>query len=529
MTYRSPLRSAYRSGHARLRNGGRLALALAATVALGSSLLVAGPPAVAASDTVELFTSAVKPKQYSTSTKAAELGVRFSSATDGEVVALQFYRGPKQKRAYKGSLWAPDGRRLASAVFPKSSKAGWQIVNLSSPVSIQAGRTYVASYFDSNGRFGVIRNAFTRSYTRNGLTVATGGGVSKVSRKSTFPTTSYRRSNYLVDVVIRSRKPPVPTVTAVAPPTVTATPTATPTPSVSATTATPTPSATASTGCAVGEVGTGPNCVPAPPAPVSAGKRWTLSFNDEFNGTGVDSSKWANCFDWNYGSCTDSPNQGREHYHGSQNQVSGGAAHLVAEPMNPPVAGSGCYQGSCTYKSGLISTARRQANDGSDYRFSFTYGYVESRVKLTSKSGFFSAFWMLPNSANYSYDTELDIAEVLGGNPNTVFMTYHYNGRSTSYTPNVGNGNNGACQAKDYTKDFVRLGVDWQADHIAWYIDGVKCGQFNGNTTTIENGPMHLIMEVMVDNQWQRDWNMRTASGASDEMQIDYVRVYQQR
>lgn len=110
-----------------------------------------------------------------------------------------------------------------------------------------------------------------------------------------------------------------------------------------------------------------------------------------------------------------------------------------------------------------------------------------------------------------------------------MFMTYHYSGRTKSYTPNVGDRNNGACQVKDYTKDFVRFGVDWQADHIAWYIDGVKCGQFNGNTSTIESGPMHLILEVMVDIQWHRDWNLKSAAGASDQLQVDYVRAYQQK
>ena len=191
--------------------------------------------------------------------------------------------------------------------------------------------------------------------------------------------------------------------------------------------------------------------------------------------------------------------------------------------------GSSCYLGTCNYKSGVLTTARTRADDGSDYRFAFTYGYVETRVKLASKSGFFSAVWMLPNSPNYSYDTELDIAEVLGGNPNTIFMTYHYNGRSRSSTPNVGNGNNGACAAKDYTKDFVRLGLDWQPTHIAWYIDGVKCGQFDGNSSTIEDGPMHLILQVMVDNAWQRDWKHTSSAGAMDEMQVDYLRVFQQR
>ena len=88
----------------------------------------------------------------------------------------------------------------------------------------------------------------------------------------------------------------------------------------------------------------------------------------------------------------------------SQIKVGGGLCRLVAEPMSPAVSNSGCYQAKCDYKSGVITTARLQANDGSAYRYSFTYGYVESRTRLTSKNGFFTAFWMLPNDPNYSFD-----------------------------------------------------------------------------------------------------------------------------
>ena len=46
----------------------------------------------------------------------------------------------------------------------------------------------------------------------------------------------------------------------------------------------------------------------------------------------------------------------------------------------------------------------------------------------------------------------------------------------------------------------MRFGLDWQPTYIAWYINGVKCGQFNGNSTTVENGPMQLLLHMMIDN-----------------------------
>jgi hypothetical protein len=287
---------------------------------------------------------------------------------------------------------------------------------------------------------------------------------------------------------------------------------------------------TPTSGCPTGEIGTPPNCFPMPPAPVASGKQWTISYSEEFNGTSLDTTKLTPCFDWNYGACTSSFNTGKEHYLPSQVQVSNGTAKLVAEPLSPPYADGACYQGQCTYKAGLVATSRPNAGNGSAYLFPFTYGYVESRMKFPGTAGFFTAFWMLPVDPNFNYDTEIDIVEILGGFPDTIFMNYHYNGRSSNYTANSGLHNNGACAVKNYSTDWVRFGIDWQATSIAWYIDGVKCGQFNGNTTTIENGPMQIILHMMIDNQWERDWgSVMSSQTLVRQLEVDYIRIYQQR
>ena len=281
-------------------------------------------------------------------------------------------------------------------------------------------------------------------------------------------------------------------------------------------------------GCPGGEIGTPPDCFPLPPAPAASGKQWRVTYSEEFNGTTLDTTKLSPCFDWNYGDCTCSFNTGKERYLPSQVQLSDGTAKLVAEPLSPSYANGGCYQGQCTYKAGLVSTARPRADDGSGYLFPFTYGYLESRMKFPGTPGFFTAFWMLPTEPSYSYDTEIDIVEILGGYPDSIFQTYHYNGRSQSHTAS-GMHDNGACPVKDYSLDWVTFGLDWQPTHVAWYIDGVKCDQFDGDSTTIESGPMQFILHMMIDNSWERDWN----SVLSDQtlvrqLEVDYIRIYQQ-
>jgi len=268
-------------------------------------------------------------------------------------------------------------------------------------------------------------------------------------------------------------------------------------------------------------------CPSAPPVAARAGKTWKVSLAEEFSGSTYDKTKLTPCFDWNSGDCTSTFNNGREHYQPSQVVVSNGTAKLIAAPLSPPYASSACQNGSCTYKAGLLSTARARANS-SPYLFSFTYGYVESRFKFPATQGFFTAFWMLPTDRSYNYRSEIDILELLGDDPTTMFMTYHYNNRSQSFNVNKGKFNNGACPAKDYSKQFVRMGMDWQPDHIAWYIDGVKCAEFT-NSAQIENGPMQIILHMMVDNDWQRRWNVGLKDPTlTRQLEVDYLRVYQQ-
>jgi beta-glucanase (GH16 family) len=267
---------------------------------------------------------------------------------------------------------------------------------------------------------------------------------------------------------------------------------------------------------------------PAIPIAPPAGKTWTLGFDVEFDGTSLDTTKLTPCFDWNYGDCTSSFNNGKEHYLPNQVQLSNGVAHLVAEPLNPPYASPNCYNGVCTYKSGLLSTAR--PNQSSPYLYQFTYGYVESRVKLPTTSGMFTAFWMLPAHPNYQYDYEIDILENLAGKRDVIYQTYAYDNRHSSYKVNdVSRDTNGACPKLNYSADFHTYGVDWEPDHVAFYIDGTECGRFTATDhSQIENEPMQIILDLMVDTRWERDANLVLPSQTvTDQLDVDYLRVWQ--
>lgn len=268
------------------------------------------------------------------------------------------------------------------------------------------------------------------------------------------------------------------------------------------------------------------DCLPIPTAPLAAGQTWQVDFDQEFNGTDYDHTKLTPCFDWNYGDCTSTFNNGREHYLPSQVQVSGGAAHLIAAPLNPPYGTNQCNNAPCTYKSGLLSTARPRADNGSAYLYTYKYGYLEASLKLPSTQGFFTAFWTLPADPSYNYPWEEDILEALGNDMHTMHMTHNINNRADYYSPNS-SATNGACPDIDYSGAFHRFGLDWEPDHIAFYIDGIKCGQYN-NAAQIPNVQMQIILNVMVDNNWERS----IGKGLLDptltrQLDVDYIRVFQ--
>jgi hypothetical protein len=151
---------------------------------------------------------------------ALELGVRFSSTSDGFITGIRFYKSAANTGTHTGSLWTSNGQLLATATFTNETASGWQLVTFSSPVAITAGTTYVASYHTNSGHYSVNRNYFNQQYTNGLLRVPSNGGVYRYGNTSAFPNNTFQRSNYWVDVAMTTTAPAdtmPPTVTGFSP------------------------------------------------------------------------------------------------------------------------------------------------------------------------------------------------------------------------------------------------------------------------------------------------------------------------
>ena len=87
-------------------------------------------------------------------------GVKFRSDTAGFITGLRFYKTAGNTGTHVGRLWSAGGAQLARATFVGESATGWQEINFDSPVSIEAGTTYVASYYAPNGHYASVANSF---------------------------------------------------------------------------------------------------------------------------------------------------------------------------------------------------------------------------------------------------------------------------------------------------------------------------------------------------------------------------------
>ncbi len=160
---------------------------------------------VTPSSAVSIFSASGTPAVLDVSDNQVEVGVKFTSATSGEITGIRFYKGPLNTGTHVGDLWSASGTLLATATFSNETASGWQQVNLTSPVKITAGTTYIVSY-NTKGNYADTAGYFdTYTGQTNGSLTAPGeatNGVYGYGSAGTFPRNlAPSGDNYWVDVV----------------------------------------------------------------------------------------------------------------------------------------------------------------------------------------------------------------------------------------------------------------------------------------------------------------------------------------
>jgi hypothetical protein len=160
---------------------------------------------VTPSAAISIFSSSDTPAVLDVSDKQVEVGTKFTAATSGEITAIRFYKGPLNTGTHIGDIWSSTGTLLGTATFTDETASGWQQVNLTTPVKITAGATYIVSY-NTNGNYSDTPDYFDNYFGQsNGSLTAPGdaaNGIYAYGTGSVFPTIlAPSADNYWVDVV----------------------------------------------------------------------------------------------------------------------------------------------------------------------------------------------------------------------------------------------------------------------------------------------------------------------------------------
>ncbi|MCX4910178.1 glycoside hydrolase family 16 protein [Streptomyces sp. NBC_00878] len=253
----------------------------------------------------------------------------------------------------------------------------------------------------------------------------------------------------------------------------------------------------------------------------TAAADWELTWRDEFNqarGTKPDPAKWVH----DRGGEPQWGNEEWQYYTDRKENVSqDGNGNLAISARRERLPGmENCPYGPCDVTSGRITTLGK---------FEQEYGRFEAKIKVPAGQGLWPAFWMMGNdidSTGWPGNGEIDVMEIVGNEPSTLYGTIHGEGYSGE------NGPSGSVQRPGggkFADAFHLFSVDWAPDEIVWRLDGVQ--YFKVTKDDIPAGsrwafdhPFYLLLNLAVGGIWPGPPDSSTQFPAT--LLVDYVRVY---
>lgn len=244
---------------------------------------------------------------------------------------------------------------------------------------------------------------------------------------------------------------------------------------------------------------------PVPPA-------WHLAFSDGFDGQRVAPGRWNDCHWWAVdGGCTIATNNELEWYRPGNVSVSAGRLRLEARPERVEVPDGRRFE----YTSGMVTTGPAYSVEGRPTRYTFTYGYVEARLRIPAGAGLWPAFWLLP--ADEDSTPEIDVLETI--NDDTTAARFHLHYRQGTAYRSLGH----TFRGPDLAQGWHRFAVEWRPHRITWIVDGRARWQVTGDLVPDE--PMYLVLNLAVGGDYPGPPDATTVFPAA--VRADWIRVWQ--
>ncbi|HEY0827776.1 MAG TPA: carbohydrate binding domain-containing protein, partial [Bacilli bacterium] len=227
---------------------------------------------------------------------------------------------------------------------------------------------------------------------------------------------------------------------------------------------------------------------------------WTIVWQDEFNGTALDRSKW----DPYYPDATSDfiHSSSSFAYHTQNASVSDGTLKIKIE-KNPVTIGDKTVQ----YRTGSVTSKY--------VPYVYKYGYIEASIKMASTPNLNNAFWLLPSEGFLKFTgngNEVDIVEYytadsIGQYSNGMYWGSYW---GALYTENA------FVNAPGIKTGFHKFGFESNGQIVKFYYDDVLVRTYFGEG--VPQGFHDLVFSVSGSN-----FDDATLPA---NMEVDYVRVY---
>ncbi|NND73744.1 MAG: glycoside hydrolase family 16 protein [Ilumatobacter sp.] len=222
---------------------------------------------------------------------------------------------------------------------------------------------------------------------------------------------------------------------------------------------------------------------------------------------------WTTCYWWQVdGGCTISSNDEQQWYRPEAVTVADGSLRLevTADPQRTTDGDV------LPYRSGMISSGHVDHHDIDEPGYAFTYGVVETRIRLPEGDGMWPAVWLL--SADRTSLPEIDLLEWYGSRPTMVTSHVHQRIDDERSSARV-----------EITSDeplgggWHDVAVDWAPDRVVFYLDGVETGRVV-DPELIPHSPMYLIINLAAGGANAGDVD---ESVLPQTLLVDDVRIWQ--
>ncbi len=259
------------------------------------------------------------------------------------------------------------------------------------------------------------------------------------------------------------------------------------------------------------------------PSLLPDGKRFRLVWQDEFDGTVLDESKW----DYRLSM------MGKVHPAWTDRGVhldgEGNCVFTVIEEDGRPVSSqlqTGYNFMDAPVESTKFEEDHLQWNIGKlrKNKFTHTHGYYECRCKLQSRGGWWSAFWLQSPIIGASLDpaytgSEVDIMECF-----TPGKLAGHNVFTGGYGLDMQRDQIGGMEGMD-DGEYHTFGLLWDESGYTFYVDGKADGKIEKN---ISHCPQFILISTEVDGYRHASHAPTEAAyhAIGDTFLVDYVRVF---